>query len=393
MTRGFVEVGTHQISKGGQRMAGDTALTRRSRDGRRTITVLSDGLGSGVKAGVLSTLTATMALRLVEHDLPIDRVARVIMETLPVCSTRHISYSTFTIVDINSDGRTRVIEYDNPRFLFVRDGHVCNPQRRRLEVDRPEGSVGTLYYSELEARLGDRIVLVSDGVTQSGMGSPAYPLGWGDAGLEALVRAVVAHDPALSAARLASRLVVEASRRDGVAARDDISASVLYFRRPRRLLVVTGPPLDPTNDSSLAKRVREFDGSTVVAGGTTGNIIARELGVQPKVELRNLDPAIPPHATMDGVDLVTEGIVTMARVADLLEHPAGRDGARENAATMFTDHMLESDSIEFVVGTRVNQAHQDPRVPAQFELRRTITDRIARLLGERYLKEVKVSYT
>ena len=389
-TDGFVEIGTHQLSKHGRRIVGDTNLTRRSRDGRRTITVLSDGLGSGVKAGVLSTLTATMALRLVECDLPIEEVAKVIMRTLPVCSTRRISYSTFTIVDISRDGRTRIIEYDNPRYLFLRDGAICRRQRRRLAVLRPEGSTGWLYHSDLDARLGDRIVLVSDGVTQSGMGTAAYPLGWGEAGMADLVLRLTSDDSTVSALRLAHRLVEEASRRDGLTAHDDISAAVVYFRSPRRLLVITGPPLDEANDPLYAARIRQFPGRIIVAGGTTGNIVARELKVRPEVNLRNLDPEIPPYATMEGIDLVTEGIVTMARVADILERPERRAGA--NAATLFADHVLESDSIEFVVGTRVNQAHQDPRLPAQFELRRTITERIASLLRDRYLKDVKLSY-
>ncbi|MFW5688837.1 MAG: SpoIIE family protein phosphatase [Spirochaetota bacterium] len=393
MTRvGFLEVGSAQRFKAGERIAGDAVLTRRSADGARTITVLSDGLGSGVKAGVLSSLTSTMALRLIEFDVPIERVAQVIMQTLPVCSTRHISYSTFTIVDARSNGRTRIIEYDNPPFVFVRRGELVNPERRRIELERPDGRPASLRLSELDLELGDRILCYSDGVTQAGMGSAGYPLGWGRSGVSTLLDSVLTTDASVSASVLARRLVQEAGRRDGRGPRDDISSVVLYYRSPRKLLVVTGPPLDESRDAELAQRVGSFPGRRIVAGGTTGNIVARELGTKPVVEMRNRDPEIPPFATMEGVDLVTEGIITMARVVELLESPGLRTRSRENAATMFRDHLVESDEIELVVGTKINQAHQDPRIPAQFELRRTIAERIAALLRANYLKDVTISY-
>jgi hypothetical protein len=391
---GFVEVGSHQQSKSGQRIAGDTFVSRRSRHGERTIAVLSDGLGSGVKAGVLSTLTATMALNLVEREVPITRVAEAVMATLPVCQTRRISYSTFTIVDISHDGSTRVIEYDNPQYVWIRGGEIITPRRRKIDVQRPEGRNAALYYSEIEARPEDRILFFSDGVTQSGMGSNAYPLGWGEVGVRDLVENAVLADPELSAAALARRIVQEGLRRDAFLAKDDISSVVVYFRKPRKLLVATGPPLEPERDRELAERVSGFDGKKVVAGGTTGNILARELGVSPRVILDNLDPRIPPHATMEGIDLVTEGIITLARVAEMLDQigPGEYPGSRDGAAELMARELLESDRIEFLVGTRVNQAHQDPNVPEDLELRRTIVRRITATLRTKFLKEVSISY-
>ncbi|MFP4431988.1 MAG: SpoIIE family protein phosphatase [Spirochaetaceae bacterium] len=391
---GFVEVGSHQQSKTGQRIAGDTFVTRRCRHGERTIAVLSDGLGSGVKAGVLSTLTATMALNLVEREVPITRVAEAVMATLPVCRTRRISYSTFTIVDISHDGRTRVIEYDNPRYVWIRGGEIIVPRRQTIDVHRPEGRDAVLYYSEIEARPEDRILFFSDGVSQSGMGSNAYPLGWGEVGVRELVEKAVVADPELSAAALARRIVQEGLRRDAYVAKDDISSVVVYFRKPRRLLVATGPPLDPERDGELAERVSAFDGTKVIAGGTTANILARELGVTTTVVLDKLDPRVPPHATMEGIDLVTEGIITLARVAEILDSlgPGEQPGSPDGAAELMARALMESDRIEFLVGTRVNQAHQDPNVPEDLELRRTIVRRITAKLRTKFLKEVSISY-
>lgn len=391
-TRGFIEIGSDHRFKDGQHIGGDTFLCRRSANGERTISVLSDGLGSGVKAGVLSTLTATMALNCVERNVPIERTARVIMETLPVCRTRRISYATFTIVDIDRDGRARIIEYDNPTYVLLRGGELVEPPRTTIEVGRSTGARARLHFSEIDAAVGDRIVFFSDGVSQSGMGTIAHPLGWGDDGARSALRATVAREPDISARRLAQRLVTESLRRDADSAHDDITCGVIYFRQPRRLLIATGPPLDPRMDGELADRIHGFPGRCIIAGGTTGNIVARELGVKPQIVLRELDPDVPPYAKMDGVEMVTEGIITLAKVGDYLDAGTPSEWLPRNAAGLMTEQLLDSDSIEFLVGTRINQAHQDPNVPMQLELRRNMVGRVGELLQRKYLKEVTISY-
>lgn len=390
--RGFIEVGSDRRYKHGQHIGGDTFLCRRSGNGERTISVLSDGLGSGVKAGVLSTLTATMALNCVERNVPIERTARVIMETLPVCRTRRISYATFTIVDINRDGQARIIEYDNPTYVWLRGGELFEPPRTTVEVERSTGARARLHFSEVNADVGDRIVFFSDGVSQSGMGTRAHPLGWGDDGVRDALSAAVTAEPEISARRLARRLVTESSRKDADRTHDDITCGVIYFREPRRLLVATGPPLDPGMDGELAARISGFDGRCIIAGGTTGNIVARELGVKPRISLDNLDPEIPPYAHMEGVEMVTEGIITLAKAAEYLEAGTAPEWLPRNAAGLMAEHLLDSDNIDFVVGTRINQAHQDPNVPVQLELRRSMVERVSDVLQRKFLKEVSISY-
>lgn len=390
--RGFIEIGSDRRFKDGQNIGGDTFLCRRSANGERTISVLSDGLGSGVKAGVLSTLTATMAVNCIERNVPIERTARIIMETLPVCRTRRISYATFTIVDINRDGVARVIEYDNPTCVWLRGGELYSPPRTTVEVERKDGTRARLHFSEMKADIGDRIVFFSDGVSQSGMGTPAHPLGWGEEGVRSSLSSAVSDDPGISAVRLAGRLVAESARMDAYRAHDDITCGVIYFRSPRRLLVASGPPLDPGRDGELAERIRNFDGRRIVAGGTTGNIVAREFGVHPRISMGHLDPEVPPYASMDGVEMVTEGIITLARTAEYLETGTPPEQLSRNAAGLLTEYLLDSDSIEFVVGTRINQAHQDPNVPVQLELRRAAVQRLADILKREFLKEISISY-
>jgi hypothetical protein len=428
----FIEVGHFCCRKHGQGAEGDVFLSRKTDDGR-IISVLSDGLGSGIKAGVLATLTATMAAKFVAEDMPPKQAARIIMKTLPVCKERGISYATFTLVDIDSQSQVKIIEYDNPAYLLFRQASepvLLEPLKRDLVVKRPAGSrsaagserypkqnqnlnqnqgpnrysqetsSGTatllaravMHYSEFQAKAGDRLVIFSDGVAQSGMGTKAFPLGWGIPRIQAYVMKVLQESPDMSARRLAQVLVKEAESHDAYRAKDDITCAVIYFRKPRRLLLMTGPSIDPGRDAEMARIFQDFHGARVLCGGTTASIIARELGRSIKVNLKHIDPGIPPASTMDGADLVTEGIITLGKVTELLEAPASAERYRTNPATQLTELLLNSDCIEFVVGTKINEAHQDPTMPVELEIRRNIIKRIAGLLEEKYLKEIKIRF-
>jgi hypothetical protein len=436
----FIEVGHFCCKKHGQGAEGDVFLSRKTEDGR-IISVLSDGLGSGIKAGVLATLTATMAAKFVAEDMPPRKAARIIMKTLPVCKERGISYATFTLVDIDSQNQVKIIEYDNPAYLLFRQAKepvLLEPLKRDLEVRRPGTrsrrsvpdrntsaaavtlpqlvTMGTstpatstlphsvskatstllsravMHYSAFEAKPGDRLLFFSDGVAQSGMGSRLYPLGWGIPRIQAYVMQLLQESPDMSARKLAQTIVREAESHDAYQAKDDITCAVIYFRKPRRLLLMTGPSIDPDRDKEMAQIFRDFQGARVLCGGTTASIVARELGRSIKVNLKNIDPAIPPASVMEGADLVTEGIITLGRVAELLESPASTERYRVNPATQLTELLLNSDCIEFVVGTKINEAHQDPTMPVELEIRRNIIKRIAGLLEEKYLKETKIRF-
>lgn len=399
----FIEVSHFQLHKYGQGAGGDTFLSQKQESDGRVITVLSDGLGSGIKAGVLSTLTATMAMKFVASDIPIKRAAAIIMNTLPVCSERGISYATFTLVDIEPNSTIHIMEYDNPEYLLVRDGRVVILKKEAISIEhRSRKSAASreviLHYSDFYAHPGDRLLFFSDGVTQSGMGSSAYPLGWGAAHVEAFVLEKLSKQGEMSARELARLIVQQAQLHDGSRAKDDITCGVIYFRYPRDLLIMTGPPINPEHDKQLALDFKSSLGRKIVCGGTTANILARQLGTPLTLQLMNIDPIIPPISTMDGADLVTEGIITLGSVAEILERGALPGSSkrieyeRENGASKIVDLLLESDRITFVVGTKINDAHQDPKMPVELEIRRNVVKKIRRLLTEHYLKEVTIRY-
>lgn len=399
----FIEVAHYQLYKSGQGAGGDTFLSQKNDSDGRVITVLSDGLGSGIKAGVLSTLTATMAMKFVAADMPIQRAAEIIMSTLPVCKERGISYATFTLVDIEPNSTVKIMEYDNPGYVLVRQDTVIEPIKNCASIERKNRKTApqreaVVYYSDYRSRPGDRLVFFSDGVTQSGMGTKPYPLGWGAVRAQEFILEAVRESPEISARELAKRIVLKAQQLDCYRAKDDITCGVIYFRRPRDLLIMTGPPINPDHDTEMVRVFSSFPGKKIVSGGTTANILSRELGKKVTLNLRNIDPNIPPVSQMDGADLVTEGIITLGRVAEILEQgsrigaTASTERDRENGAGKIVEFLLDSDRITFVVGTRINDAHQDPNMPVELEIRRNIVKRIQMLLAEHYLKEVTIRY-
>lgn len=388
--RYYVDVDSWQIAKHGQFVAGDVFLCQKFREEDRTLAVLSDGLGSGIKASVLATLTATMALKYTAGFMDIKKSAETIMDTLPICSVRKISYSTFTIIDMEGSGHARLIEYDNPACLLIRGGAVTAIER--VPITLPKWHERTLNYSEFQACPGDRIVFFTDGISQAGMGEYRTPLGWGIANAGDYVAQIIEADPAISARSLAKELAARALAVDGGDAKDDITCGVVHFREPRRMLVATGPPFFQSRDHDLARMVESFRGTIAICGGTTANIISRLLERPVRMRLDDVDPEIPPPAYMDGVNLVTEGTLTLGRVASLLESGAVHETVRQNAATELVTYLLESDIIQFVVGTRINQAHQDPNVPMELDIRRNIIKKIAGLLESKYMKEVHVQH-
>ncbi|HZK20591.1 MAG TPA: PP2C family protein-serine/threonine phosphatase [Treponemataceae bacterium] len=396
-TETFIEVGHYQVCKYKQHAYGDNFLSRKNQTDGRVITTLSDGLGSGIKASVLATLTATMATSFVEADMPIKRAAEIIMNTLPVCKKRGISYATFTLVDIEPSAEVRIIEYDNPPYVLIREETLVEPIKEFSKIQRKNKATGpkkdaVLQFSKYTARPGDRLVFFSDGVTQSGMGTKSHPFGWGGPEAQTYILNTVRENPLISARNLARNVVKKAEQNDVYKAKDDISCCVIYFRKPRDLLIVTGPPLHKEKDIHVARAFSLFDGIKIICGGTTANIISRELNRPVTVDITNIDPKIPPVSSMKGVELITEGIITLGAVAELLEKRANIDEIRANAASKILNILLDSDRINFMVGTKINDAHQDPNMPVELEIRRNIVKKIAGLLEEKYLKQVHISY-
>ena len=384
----FLDIDTCNRRKFGKTCSGDVFVSRRSADGSRVCAVLADGLGSGLQANVAAALTGTMALEYITADVEIRRAAEMIMDALPLCPERHISYSTFTMLDAQADGTVRLIEYGNPPALHLRDGESLPVPRKPFTLPRWNGR--TLAHATFDARLHDRIVFCSDGITESGLGTRRFPFGGGSEQLERHVCRELVADPDLASGDLAQRLVQCALQHDSGIAGDDITCCVLHSRETRVLQVLTGPPFERARDAEYARQVLNPGTRSVLCGGTTAEIVGRELGRPLVMSLEHLDPAIPATSEMEGAALVSEGCITLSAVADMLER--GEAPARANGATRLRELFLHSDCIVFLVGSGVNPAHHDPSLPVELEIRRTLVRRLKTLLESKHFKQVDVRY-
>jgi len=206
------------------------------------------------------------------------------------------------------------------------------------------------------------------------------------------IERLVISEPNISARKLSTKIVNMAFVNDNYHPKDDISAATIYFREPRKLLICTGPPYDKENDQKLAKKFKEFEGKKVISGATTGDIISRELGIEIEDSFEFTDPDLPPISYMKGVELVTEGILTLSKVTEILSKFTETSVPGKGPADLIIKLILESDEINFIVGTGINVAHQDPSLPVELEIRRTVVKRLAQILHDKFLKEVKLTF-
>lgn len=388
----YIEVNSQQRNHDEERICGDVFLNKYIKEEDRVIAVLSDGMGHGVKANILATLTSTMALNFAREHKEIDRIAEIIMNTLPVCSERKIAYSTFTIVDIESSGKANILEYDNPHAIILRGNQEFDPGWNKVVLEKGKHSGKILKTCTFMPEKEDRIIFYSDGVAQSGMGSDAFPFGWERDNIAAYVSTLVASEASISASMLAGKLVTMAHKNDAYKAKDDISCAIIYFREPRKLMICTGPPFEKDMDRELAEKVKNYEGKVILCGGTTADIIARELNRTIVDELIFEDPELPPESFLEGIDLVTEGILTLQKVNEILKTYNNSTRLGKGPADKIVRMLMESDEIHFIIGTRINIAHQDPNLPVELEIRRTVVKRVARLLEEKWLKNVTFEY-
>ena len=385
----FIDIDCHQIKKYNQNAFGDYFTSKRYPDEGKLIAVLSDGLGSGIKANILSCMTATMLLRFVEkQEIPIRKAAEIVMNSLPVCKVRKISYSTFSIIDVNDEGHARIIEEGNPEFLWIKNGEIMDPPFETIQSKTFQNRCMKSYKINLE--LGDRLIFCSDGVTQCGLGNGRLKLGLRREGLIELVLAKLKEEPEISSSELSKYIIrqtqnIETNRLP----KDDISACVLYFREPRTSLIFTGPPFNQKKDADYAKMFADFPGKKAICGGTTANLISRELNRPITMDKEISIGKLPSCSYMDGVDLVTEGILTLTETLECLE--AGKLDV-DNAAGKLIKFLLDSDCINFMVGAKLNQAHYNPALPVEIEIRKNIIRKMATVLQDKYFKKVNVEF-
>ena len=388
-----VEIDVQQKKPEGEIACGDVFQSSIIKEEGRTILVLSDGIGHGIKANVLATLTATMALKYTGFHTKPEVAARIIMKALPKSSDGKENYATFTIIEFEKDGQVRIINYDNPAVIIIRNGLVYEPEEYELDVRGEENLGKTLRCREFRAHKEDRLIFMSDGIVQSGLGDKKLPMGWGSGKIEEFVVGQIARMTNISATKLARKILNQAAMNDNFSLKDDATCGVIYFREPRRFMMITGPPFYKIKDFDFVERIQGFRGKKIICGGTTAEIIARELNIEVDIEHVKKDfTSLPPAASMKGFEMVTEGILTLGKVEELLENYNSDLHIGDSPADAVMKLLLQHDFIDIIVGTRINWAHQDPEQPIELELRKFVVKRIAKILTSKFFKKVNIEF-
>lgn len=381
------ETGFVSLNKFGEELCGDHVETYQ--DESQSLLVLADGLGSGVKANILSTLTAKIICTMLAQGMKIEDCIDTVAATLPECSERKVAYSTFSVVRVRENGMAEITQYDNPDIIVLRMG-------ARFDYPVTLRTVGGKQIREgrFPARQGDVFVLLSDGAPYAGQGN--------DMNMDWQPRHIVeylenGYRPDNAARTIASSLCEKCAQLYGGQPGDDTTAAVLRVRGRRMVNLVIGPPADKAQDSAMMNLFFAKEGDKIVCGGTTAAIAARYLGKPVEDVPGSGDPAVPPISRIEGVELVTEGALTLARVleyaqgfvsgADQGAWKGGSDGASLIAQELF-DFATD---ISFFVGRAVNPAHQHPGLPVQFGVKLRLIESLRECL-EKMGKRVKVSY-
>lgn len=378
----FYEWGSKQLIKKGEELCGDTVAI--SRHEKFVTVALSDGLGSGVKANILSTLTSRIATRMLEEGLPLGEVVATLTATLPVCEIRKLAYSTFAIAQFFSHGSARIVQYDTPNAVLVR-GRVLVP----IEFESRTVDGKTLQEAVVDLELGDWLVFMSDGVINAGIGG-LYPLGWGWDNAAAFIESRV--HPKLSARDVAERVGEAVGELYDGRPGDDVSIVAVKVRHKRVAALLSGPPEERSKDGETIDVFLRAGGNLAVCGGTTAKIAARCMGAPLEVDLTSITDEVPPMGRIEGIDLVTEGILTLTQVGNLLVDGAGLETVRfrNDGASSLLRFLLESDEVRFMVGMAMNPAHQNPDFPHTLSMRSNVVRRIA---GELKKRGIETSVT
>lgn len=369
----YIDIAHHSLNKFGEELCGDKVEVFKSSD--RTIAVLADGLGSGVKANILATLTTKIMITMLENGADIKETIDTIINTLPVCQVRNIGYSTFSVIEISDSLKCRIVEFDNPPVFICRGNRIFEPEKAVFETGGKKVKV-----TELQLQIGDTIVLCSDGVIHAGVGN-ILNHGW----QWHHVAEFLTQQSVASAEKLNRRLVETCSKLYGDRPGDDTTALTFKIRRPERAQVFTGPPENMSTDGYFVQKFMKSRGQKIVCGGTTANIFARELDRDIVTELDYIDPQVPPTAKIKGINLVTEGVLTLkmvlGRLKELEDSCLEPVFNKEDGVTRLLKIFYEdSTHIHFWVGTAINPAHQNPDFPSELSIKVNIVKDIVKQL-------------
>lgn len=383
------DIGWKSINHEGEQLCGDHVDIIEQND-NSTVVVLADGLGSGVKASILSTLTSKIISTMMAEGLSLEECVSTIAATLPICSVRGVAYSTFTIIHLINNTTAEIIQYDNPPVILLRDCQVYDYPKSELNIDGKK-----IYKSVIRLQENDIFIAMSDGCPHAGIGLE-YNFGWKWEDIADFMQ-TFAH-VGYTAKTLSTLLVDECNKQYGFQPGDDATACVIRIRRREPMNLLFGPPRNRDDCDRMMSLFFSKEGKHIICGGTTSTIAADYLGKPLRASLKFVHSDVPPIAELEGVDLVTEGVITINKVIeyakDVLDNneqyeywSVSRDGASMICRLLFE----EATDINFYVGRAVNPAHQNPELPINFNIKMNLVEELCTCLKQMG-KRIKVSY-
>ncbi len=383
------DIGCKSINHIGEQLCGDHVDIVEQGE-NSTVIVLADGLGSGVKASILSTLTSKIISTMMAQGLSLEECVSTIAATLPICSVRGVAYSTFTIIHIIDNSTVELIQYDNPQIIMLRDCEIYDYPVSEVIIGGKK-----ILKSNIKLRENDIFIAMSDGCPHAGIGT-AFNFGWKRDDIAEFIRSV-AH-VGFTAKTLSTMLIDECNKLYGGKPGDDATACVIRIRKREPMNILFGPPSHRDDCDRMMSLFFSKEGKHIICGGTTSSIAAKYLGKEVKTTLKFERSYVPPIAYIDGVDLVTEGVITINKVLEYAKDALGdneeyahwsvsQDGASLICRMLFE----EATDINFYVGRAINPAHQNPDLPINFNIKMNLVQELSECL-RKMGKRIKVSY-
>lgn len=383
------DIGYHSLIKHGEQLCGDHIDVIEQGE-NSTVIVLADGLGSGVKASILSTLTSKIISTMVAEGLSVEDCVKTIAATLPVCSVRGVAYSTFTIIHLINNTEAEIIQYDNPQVILLRDGKNYDYPKTQMNIDGK-----AIFTSRIKLQENDIFIAMSDGCIHAGVGM-ALNFGWERDNIIEFMETF--YDVGFTAKTLSTILLDECYKLYGNKPGDDTTVCTVRIRQRQPLNMLFGPPSDRNDCNKMMSLFFSKEGKHIICGGTTSSIAADFLKKPLQPSLEFVDPEIPPIAHLEGVDLVTEGVITVNKVVEYAkDYLADNDSYKQwsykqDGASMISRLLFEeATDINFFVGRAVNPAHQNPNLPINFNIKMNLVTELSECL-KKMGKRIKVSY-
>ena len=389
MNKTSVDVAYKSLHKFEEELCGDRVEIVHTIDS--TILILADGMGSGVKANILSTLTSKILGTMLEKGATLDECVETLVSTLPVCQERHVAYATFSILQIFQDGQAYLVEFDNPSCIFIRQNQCVDLQFNHRIIAGKE-----IHEAHFEVKMDDYFILMSDGAIYAGTGE-VLNLDWTRESIAEYALGLSEEKP--SASRLANDISDTCKALYMDMPGDDTTIAVMKISPYRKVHIFTGPPLHMEDDEKLVKDFMQGDATKIVSGGTSSHIIARILKEELETDYASMNDDVPPIAYMPGVDLVTEGIVTLSKTLNLLKkYTASHTDDffkildQHNGASMLAKILIEEcHECVFFIGQAMNEAHQNLNLPFDLSMRMNVVEQLKQVL-ESMGKKVKMLY-